>query len=133
MGKPRNMKAATCPECGAVMSKAGLPGHMAWKHGKELKAPLLPARQNPTTVAHSKATLWDRVLRVAKLLQDNPSWSTDKALAVMSDTLGITKQEAADELLRAKIALALERDAATPDREDLKIKQYFKAHPEALK
>jgi hypothetical protein len=136
MGKPKDLKAATCPECGKVMSKAGLPGHMSWKHGKDPKAPLLPARQNPTTVAHAKASLWDKTMRVAELLRDNPTWSTDNAVATMSDKLGLTKQEATDELLKAKIAIAIKRDdaerKAKSDTNDEQIKRYFKAHPEKL-
>lgn len=31
-----------CPVCGQEMTKAGLVGHMGWKHGRDHKAPMLP-------------------------------------------------------------------------------------------
>jgi len=50
---------APCPVCGQVMTKAGLVGHMAWKHGKDAKRPMLPSKARPVHEVMRKATAWD--------------------------------------------------------------------------
>ena len=50
---------ATCPICGKVMTKAGLIGHMAWKHGKQRDAPMLPSKAMPRIDEKQKAELYD--------------------------------------------------------------------------
>lgn len=50
----------TCQLCGKVMTKAGLIGHMQWKHGKDHKAPMLD-KPKPMQYqeARRKAQLFD--------------------------------------------------------------------------
>jgi hypothetical protein len=130
-----------CQICGQVVTKAGLIGHMRWKHERLPNAPLIPVsseRAQPVKAeVRRNASNWEKALRVAKLLEENPTWKNENAVAIMSDTLKVSKQEAEDQLLKAKIARAIERDdadrKAKSDQEDAQIKAYFKAHPEALK
>lgn len=48
MGKPKDMQAAQCQLCGKRMSNAGLSGHMRWKHGRDVKAPMVPVARQPS-------------------------------------------------------------------------------------
>jgi len=48
MGKPKDMRAAQCQLCGKWFSRAGLAGHMRWKHGRDPKAPMLPVDRQPS-------------------------------------------------------------------------------------
>ncbi len=48
MGKPKDMKAAQCQLCGRWFSRAGLAGHMRWKHGRDPKAPMVPVDRQPS-------------------------------------------------------------------------------------
>ena len=50
MGKPKDMRAAQCQLCGKRFSRAGLAGHMAWKHGRDPKAPMMPVTTRPYIV-----------------------------------------------------------------------------------
>ena len=50
MGRPKDMKAAQCQLCGKWFSRAGLAGHMQWKHGRDPKAPMVPASGRPYIV-----------------------------------------------------------------------------------
>lgn len=47
-GKPRDRTAATCPLCGKKFTKAGLIGHMRWKHGRDHAAPMVPVDRQPS-------------------------------------------------------------------------------------
>lgn len=40
----------TCQLCGKVMSKAGLIGHMRFKHARDHKAPMVPVARQPSIV-----------------------------------------------------------------------------------
>ena len=44
----------TCPVCGKSMTKAGLIGHMRFKHGRDHKAPMIPVevKSSQTSVDH---------------------------------------------------------------------------------
>ena len=48
MGRPKDMKAAQCQLCGMWFSRAGLAGHMRWKHGRDPKAPMVPVARQPS-------------------------------------------------------------------------------------
>jgi hypothetical protein len=50
---------ATCPICGKVVTRAGMVGHLSWKHGKQYKAPLLPSKGMIRADERRKAELWD--------------------------------------------------------------------------
>lgn len=45
MGKPKDMQAAQCQLCGKRFSRAGLTGHMRFKHGRDPKAPMVPVER----------------------------------------------------------------------------------------
>lgn len=53
---------AQCTICGKRMSRAGLIGHMAWKHGKDRRAPLLPSKAMARSEEHRKARLYDALI-----------------------------------------------------------------------
>jgi hypothetical protein len=49
-----------CPVCGKVMTRAGVIGHMHWKHGKDYKAPLLDLpKPIPYAAAQKKAAAFN--------------------------------------------------------------------------
>lgn len=50
-----------CPVCGQVLTRAGMVGHMAWKHGKQSKAPLLPSKAMPRLEEKRKAAAYDDI------------------------------------------------------------------------
>lgn len=60
MGRPKDMQAAQCQLCGQKFSRAGLVGHMRWKHARDHKAPMVPV-ERPMLVgeARRKAQLLD--------------------------------------------------------------------------
>ncbi len=61
-GKPRDRIAAQCQLCGKKLTKAGLIGHMAWKHGRDHKAPMVPVdKPMPVGEARRKAHLFDAI------------------------------------------------------------------------
>ena len=47
----------TCSVCGRTMSRAGLIGHMRFKHGKDYKAPLFDVIKPDVAILKAKATL----------------------------------------------------------------------------
>lgn len=51
----------TCPLCGKVLTKAGLIGHMHWKHDRDYKAPMLSKGMLSYGEAMRKARLYDKV------------------------------------------------------------------------
>lgn len=53
---------ATCPICGKVVTRAGMVGHLSWKHGKQYKAPLLPSKGMIRAEERRKAEAYDAFL-----------------------------------------------------------------------
>jgi hypothetical protein len=101
-----------CPVCGKVMTRAGVIGHMHWKHGKDYKAPLLDVpKPVPYGVAQRKAKELDafvnqtvKVQRAVEALEkdaasglthDELRARVGDALAHLSDNLKIDYDEAA--------------------------------------
>jgi len=90
----------TCPVCSKVVTKAGLIGHMAWKHGKDSRRPMLPSKARPRAEERRKAEMWDLSSPVHKLycrmFPLHPKLSLDEqaslANAFMAET-GISKAE----------------------------------------
>jgi len=60
LGQKIKAPKAPCPICGKMMTKPGLVGHMAWKHGKDVKRPLLPSTTMPRLEEQRKAQLWEK-------------------------------------------------------------------------
>jgi len=96
--RPEPQKVA-CPICGKVLSKRGMVGHMAWKHEKQYKAPMLPAKPHPVREARRKAALLDEfVWELEQMLKDEPEETKGVLVAYFRDRMvaeaGITLEEA---------------------------------------
>lgn len=48
-----------CPVCGKRLTKAGLIGHLRFKHGRDHKAPMIPIVPPELAIVRAKATLRD--------------------------------------------------------------------------
>jgi hypothetical protein len=58
-----------CPICGKVMTRAGLIGHLRFKHHRDHKAPLMPVQSKPyITRLEGKALVYDSF--IAKLADE---------------------------------------------------------------
>ena len=75
-----------CPVCGKVMTRAGVIGHMHWKHGKDYKAPLLDIPK-PIGIkeARRKAEEFDYTIEslVAKLFVITPAEFVDREARIL--------------------------------------------------
>ena len=109
-----------CPVCGKVMTRAGVIGHMHWKHGKDYKAPLLDIPK-PIGIkeARRKAEEFDAFVNqtvtvqravealekdaAAGLSHDEIRARVGDALAHLSDSLKIDYDEAARLVREQKI------------------------------
>ena len=117
--KGKHIKApkAPCPICGKVMTKPGLVGHMAWKHGKDSKAPLLDVpKPMQYQEAKRKAELWEAGTKrdeaifaaVSELEKAHDAGETRLALtthvvrvvAHLADSLNVDTDKAADLVYR---------------------------------
>jgi hypothetical protein len=60
--KTGSKRKVECPICHKVMTSAGLIGHMAWKHGKDYKAPMFPSKALPVAEAREMAMAFHSAL-----------------------------------------------------------------------
>jgi hypothetical protein len=83
--KTGSKEKVTCQICGKVLTKAGLIGHMAWRHGKHHKAPMLQSKARPQAEVRRKASLYDIYLKVREKmplesLRNDLEWERQKHL-----------------------------------------------------
>ncbi len=82
MGKPKDRKAAQCQLCGKRMSNAGLSGHMRWKHGRDVKAPMVPVDRQPSMASLRELEHGVRLLQERGMLHE-------EALRVLASCRGL--------------------------------------------
>ena len=120
----------TCPICGKVLTKAGLIGHMAWKHGKDNKAPSLPSKVMPRAEEKRKAQLFD-ALYVKRLFAENDAVKElEEAVkqGIHRDALVEKVKEVAAHL--ADIAEISQEEAIENIYRQKKYNLWIEAHPE---
>ena len=100
--KSGSKEKVTCPVCGKVYTKAGLIGHMRWKHGIDHKAPskkvkkLTVLRGKKADSAISKAELWDTLVAEGRLIPDLVA----KGITKFAKSHGLPEKQVVDAIER---------------------------------
>ena len=114
------MQQVNCPICGELMSKRGMIGHMAWKHGKKHNEPLFESKQKPyISVLEERVAYLEQQLGGAKANTNIRGENMDEVMTKKDYQIEKLEQELAK--VRAGGVAVAESGDAPVTRKDLEI------------